>query len=102
MGKVPDIEPENVSSQKNQMKTGKSRGKRVEENIKTMDVEKTNNISLFNSVFDWVSSYFGLNNLENNRGKDQCLHSSLELRTVHFDSDNSILFVSSETMRKRK
>jgi hypothetical protein len=74
----------------------------VEENIKTMDMEKTNNFSLFNSVFQGVSDYFWINDLECNNGNDQCLHSNLEHRNANFGSNNTILYISRETMRKRK
>jgi hypothetical protein len=102
LNRVASIEPINVSSQKIQKKTGKSKEKVVEENIKTMDMEKTNNFSLFNSVFHWVSDYFWINDLECNNGNDQCLHSNLEHRNVNFGSNNTILYISCETMRKRK
>jgi hypothetical protein len=78
------IEPKNVSSRTILKKTGKSTGKMVAENIKPMDMEKVDNFSLFNSVFNWMSNYFWLNDLECNKGKDQCLHSSLEHRNVNF------------------
>jgi hypothetical protein len=102
LDRVAGIEPKNVSSQKIQKKTGKSKEKVVEENIQTMDMEKTNNFTLFNSVFHWVSDYFWLNDLECNKGNDQFLHSHFEHRNVNFGSNNSILYISRETMRKRK
>jgi hypothetical protein len=102
LDRVAGIEPKNVSSQKIQKKTGKSKEKVVEENIQTMDMEKTNYFTLFNSVFHWVSYYFWLNDLECNKGNDQCLHSHFEHRNVNFGSNNSILYISCETMRKRK
>jgi hypothetical protein len=43
LDRVACIEPKNVSSRKTQKKTGKSKGKIVEENIKPMDMEKADN-----------------------------------------------------------
>jgi hypothetical protein len=71
----------------------------VEDTIQTMDMEGSE--TLFNIVIDFVGHNFGFSSYSRNIRQDQSVDSNLHHGTNCRNSDSN-LFISPETLRKRK